>query len=313
MQLGSDVRPQNGLLAEMTLLAEKPRQGVPTSTNALHRGFGFVISSTSLGIIGSLYDEGIGSRSTGKERDTESGNDYMFARYYNSATGRFLSPDWDAKSDDPVPYAKLDNPQSLNLYAYVLNNPVGNLDPNGHETPWGSDEGSLRTANIVAGAAKGTWNLAAGAVNLVSDLLFAGVAGKPQLPMATYSNPTQNLAGDVTQLGLIIGDAIAGLKTGAAAPSREPAALPESYWKDKQAPTQVAPGTRQITEMKPSSRSQGEVYERTTQYDEYGRSTGQTHRTSHGEPSVHPNPHHHLRNPKTGQTTGPHPGVHPDD
>jgi len=131
MQLGSDVRPQNGLLAEMTLLAEKPRQGVPTSTNALHRGFGFVISSTSLGIIGSLYDEGIGSRSTGKERDAESGNDYMFARYYNSATGRFLSPDWSAK-EDPVPYAKLDNPQSLNLYSYVYNNPVGKADPDGH-------------------------------------------------------------------------------------------------------------------------------------------------------------------------------------
>jgi RHS repeat-associated protein len=29
---------------------------------------------------------------TGKERDSESGNDYMFARYYNSSTGRFLSP-----------------------------------------------------------------------------------------------------------------------------------------------------------------------------------------------------------------------------
>jgi RHS repeat-associated protein len=69
---------------------------------------------------------------TGKERDTESGNDYMFARYYNSATGRFLSPDWDAKSDDPVPYAKLDNPQSLNLYSYVYNNPVGRADADGH-------------------------------------------------------------------------------------------------------------------------------------------------------------------------------------
>jgi RHS repeat-associated protein len=69
--------------------------------------------------------------STGKERDTESGNDYMFARYYNSATGRFLSPDWSAKVE-PVPYAKLDNPQSLNLYNYVLNNPVGSFDPDGH-------------------------------------------------------------------------------------------------------------------------------------------------------------------------------------
>lgn len=35
---------------------------------------------------------------TGKERDTELGNDYMFARYYDSATGRFLSP---AKKETP--------------------------------------------------------------------------------------------------------------------------------------------------------------------------------------------------------------------
>ncbi|MGD0941559.1 MAG: DUF4329 domain-containing protein [Terracidiphilus sp.] len=68
---------------------------------------------------------------TGKERDTESGNDYFGARYYSSAMGRFMSPDWSAKAE-PVPYAKLDNPQSLNLYAYVLNNPVGNRDPDGH-------------------------------------------------------------------------------------------------------------------------------------------------------------------------------------
>jgi len=60
---------------------------------------------------------------TGKERDSESGNDYFGARYYASSMGRFLSPDWSAKAE-PVPYAKLDNPQSLNLYAYVLNNPL---------------------------------------------------------------------------------------------------------------------------------------------------------------------------------------------
>ena len=33
-------------------------------------------------------------RFTGKERDTESGNDYFGARYYSSAMGRFMSPDW---------------------------------------------------------------------------------------------------------------------------------------------------------------------------------------------------------------------------
>jgi len=70
---------------------------------------------------------------TGKERDAESGNDYFGARYYASSMGRFLSPDWSAKVT-PVPYAKLDNPQSLNLYSYVWNNPLSRNDPDGHYT-----------------------------------------------------------------------------------------------------------------------------------------------------------------------------------
>jgi len=68
---------------------------------------------------------------TGKERDTESGNDYFGARYYASSMGRFMSPDWSAKLM-PVPYAKLDNPQTLNLYAYVGNNPLSRIDADGH-------------------------------------------------------------------------------------------------------------------------------------------------------------------------------------
>jgi RHS repeat-associated protein len=70
---------------------------------------------------------------TGKERDNESGNDYFGARYYASSMGRFLSPDWSAKVE-PVPYAKLDNPQSLNLYAFVGNNPLSRIDADGHLT-----------------------------------------------------------------------------------------------------------------------------------------------------------------------------------
>jgi RHS repeat-associated protein len=70
---------------------------------------------------------------TGKERDSESGNDYFGARYYASSMGRWLSPDWSAK-EEPVPYAKLDNPQSLNLYSYVWNNPLARSDPDGHAT-----------------------------------------------------------------------------------------------------------------------------------------------------------------------------------
>ena len=45
--------------------------------------------------------------------------------------GRFMSPDW-AEKAEPVPYAKLDDPQSLNLYTYGLNNPLSNVDDDGH-------------------------------------------------------------------------------------------------------------------------------------------------------------------------------------
>ena len=69
---------------------------------------------------------------TGKEHDAESGNDYFGARYYSDVMGRFMSPDWSAK-EEPVPYAKLDDPQSLNLYAYVTNNPLSRVDADGHQ------------------------------------------------------------------------------------------------------------------------------------------------------------------------------------
>jgi len=71
---------------------------------------------------------------TGKERDEESGLDYFGARFYEGTLGRFMSPDWSAKAE-PVPYSKLDDPQTLNLYAYVRNNPLTSVDPDGHRQP----------------------------------------------------------------------------------------------------------------------------------------------------------------------------------
>src|SRR5215472_3838098 len=68
----------------------------------------------------------------GKERDTETGNDDFGARYYRSALGRWLSADWSAVPA-PVPYANLTNPQTLNLYAMVSDNPETFADLDGHD------------------------------------------------------------------------------------------------------------------------------------------------------------------------------------
>jgi RHS repeat-associated protein len=91
---------------------------------------------------------------TGKERDAESGNDYFGARYYASSVGRWLSPDWSAKVE-PVPYAKTDSPQSLNLYAYVGNNPLVGVDLDGHS---GVTEGLRMMAENAAPLDPSLWD-----------------------------------------------------------------------------------------------------------------------------------------------------------
>src|SRR5713226_4416638 len=60
---------------------------------------------------------------TRKERDNETGLDYFGARYYSSVQGRFTSVD--------IAGPDLINPQSLNKYAYTLNNPLRYVDPKG--------------------------------------------------------------------------------------------------------------------------------------------------------------------------------------
>jgi RHS repeat-associated protein len=68
----------------------------------------------------------------GKERDTETQNDEFGARYYSWRFGRWLSADW---SNVPVavPYANLTNPQTLNLYSIVADDPESFADLDGHD------------------------------------------------------------------------------------------------------------------------------------------------------------------------------------
>jgi RHS repeat-associated protein len=66
---------------------------------------------------------------TGHERDALGGVpsaaiDYMHFRYYGPNMGRFMKPD--------SIMGNLGNPQSWNLYSYVVGNPVNRNDPTGH-------------------------------------------------------------------------------------------------------------------------------------------------------------------------------------
>lgn len=61
----------------------------------------------------------------GQECDTETGTDHATFRQYSPMAGRWMSPDpYDGSYD-------LSNPQSLNRYSYVNNNPFSATDPTG--------------------------------------------------------------------------------------------------------------------------------------------------------------------------------------
>jgi RHS repeat-associated protein len=80
---------------------------------------------------------------TSQEFDAETGLYYYGARYYNPELGRFVTP------DTIVP--DYSNPQSLNRYAYVLNNPMKYLDPTGHmnEVWWGKVDADKEYFNSI--------------------------------------------------------------------------------------------------------------------------------------------------------------------
>jgi RHS repeat-associated protein len=104
---------------------KKPHQGVATKKSAHFLGHEVCNSTTALGLRGQAALDRIGSRCTGKERDSETGLDYFEARYYASNMGRFMSVDPNMES------VHRSNPQTWNRYAYVLNNPLSNIDPTG--------------------------------------------------------------------------------------------------------------------------------------------------------------------------------------
>jgi RHS repeat-associated protein len=102
---------------------------------------------------------------TGQRRDDSTGGlMYYGARYYLPSLRRFIS------ADTIVPGAG--NPQNLNRYSYVLNNPVNLIDPTGHRPPtdeedqwWGMDgnhSGGGGSGSSGGNAAQGIGNATGG-------------------------------------------------------------------------------------------------------------------------------------------------------
>jgi RHS repeat-associated protein len=202
-------------LAVFPVNGENSHQGLAGRNPALYPVREVCNFTVLLGLQSTAVLNRVGPRSTGKERDSESGNDYFLARYYNSDTGRFLAPDWSAKYE-PVPYAKLDDPQSLNLYAYVQNNPLTRADADGHA--FGLDDlvgavggavvgmateaikdvatGQKITAGGMAGAAVGGAIFGEGIVNMPETLGGSVVAA------AALKGATQGFVSNALQQGV---------------------------------------------------------------------------------------------------------------
>jgi RHS repeat-associated protein len=140
---------------------------------------------------------------TGKERDSESGLDNFGACYYSSTLGRFTIPDWAAKPTT-VPYASFGNPQTLNLYSYVGNNPTTQGDPDGHCYPFcdlvakaaswvgvgvATQGGKQFSKNVGIGIAKGTGSFV---VNTVKGAVAAGQVGAANIGGAVSTMMTPN-------------------------------------------------------------------------------------------------------------------------
>ncbi len=113
----------------------------------------------------------------GKERDPETNNDEFGARSYASAYGRFLSADW-SSTPTPVPYANLTNPQTLNLYAMVSDNPESFADLDGHM--WMPPEGGCADSAPGSCSAQSNTQTAAAAQNQTVQSANSDLAIQPK-------------------------------------------------------------------------------------------------------------------------------------
>jgi len=191
----------------------------------------------------------------GKERDTETNNDDFGARYYSSQFGRWLSPDWSAMPV-PVPYANLSNPQTLNLYAMVSDNPETFADLDGHYLMAPNDysdffrHGKCEDQPCMQNKDNTVPNSTAAPIRVVTNLhigiwariksWFSGSGEREPNPYVTAGTDVIGLAGIFVRIPIEAGAVIAGTSIVNDRNNRANAALQVfGLWAPAAAPTAV--------------------------------------------------------------------------
>ena len=161
---------------------------------------------------------------TGKERDPESGLDNFGARYNSSTMARFMSPDWSMKPAT-IPYADFGNPQSLNLYSYVRNNPLNAYDEDGHSVLDYLQKTATNFEKAISNGAKAVGNAYEKAGNAIGsaakDTLGAVGAGTGQIVAGIASGNSDQVGRGVGTVTMAIVPLLAN------APEAEPEAMTE--------------------------------------------------------------------------------------
>jgi len=123
MQPALSARISDGFMAAIWLGGEKPHQGVSSRNQAWHPAPNVCNSTTALGLQAGCAGNRVRSFCSGEQYDSDLSLYYLRARYYNPATGRFLSR-------DPENGNTID-PSSLHKYLYGGGDPINRIDPSG--------------------------------------------------------------------------------------------------------------------------------------------------------------------------------------